>query len=340
MRLSPALVCVFLLPAWAWAQATQPLLRVERQKPCMGTTLRLVAHGWPESAVQSAMEEAFARVEALNRILSDYLPDSELMRLCARSGQSEPVSVSAELFEVLQAAQAMSVKTDGAFDVTVGHLTREWRLARKSFRLPDEGILAQGRAVVGYRKMELTEPNGVRLKARGMRLDLGGIAKGYTADEVLKILRKAGFPKALVALGGDLVAGDAPPDKPAWEVELIDLPGDKGGKRRIPLVNQAVSTSGDLEQYLEINGVRYGHILDPRTGLGTTDRAAATVIAEKGMDADSLTKACCLLPAAQALEVVSAYRAQARLVRPGADATCPARITVSPGFPPLGKAKD
>lgn len=340
MRLWPVFACIFLLPAWGWSQANPPLKRVERQKPCMGTTLRLVAHGWPENAVVDAMEQAFARAEALNRKLSDYLSDSELMRLCARAGQPDPVPVSPELFEVLQAAQAMSVKTDGAFDVTVGQLTREWRLARKSFRLPDEGILAKGREVVGYRKIELTETNSVRLRTPGMRLDLGGIAKGYTADEVLKVLKQAGFPRALVALGGDLVAGDAPPDKPAWDVELIDLPGDKGGKRRIPLVNHAVSTSGDLEQFLEINGVRYGHILDPRTGLGTTDRAAATVIAPKGMDADSLTKACCLLPAEKALEVVSAYRAQARLVRPGADATRPAHITVSPGFPTLAKAKD
>jgi len=316
-------------------QTTQPI-RVQRQKPCMGTTLRLVAYGQPEQAVVEAMDQAFARAEALNRILSDYQADSELMRLCARSGLGEAVPVSRELYTVLTAAQRMSIATDGAFDVTVGPLTRELRLARKSFRLPDAETLANGREVVGYRKMELVEGSKVRLQARGMRLDLGGIAKGYTADQVLAVLKTAGFSQALVALGGDLVAGDAPPGKPAWDVDLIDLPGDKGAHRRIPLVNQAVSTSGDLEQFLEINGVRYGHILDPRTGLGTTDRAAATALATNGMDADSLTKACCLLPEAQALKVVAAYGAQARLVRPDGNAARPARIVTSPGFPALG----
>jgi len=330
------------------ALGTQPMLRaedpkairVERQKPCMGTTLRMVAYGQSEHALVKAMDQAFDRAEALNRILSDYQADSELMRLCARSGPGEPVKVSRELYTVLAAAQKMSAATDGAFDVTVGPLTREWRLARKSFRLPDAETLAKGREVVGYRKIELLEGDQVSLKSRGMRLDLGGIAKGYTADEVLAVLKKAGFPKALVALGGDLVAGDAPPGKPAWDVDLIDLPGDKGAHRRIPLVNQAVSTSGDLEQFLEINGVRYGHILDPRTGLGTTDRAAATVLASTGMDADSLTKACCLLPEDKALKVVTAYAAQARLVRPNGDGARPARIMVSPGFPPLGKSSE
>ena len=317
-----------------------PWLRVERQKPCMGTTLRLVAFGQSENAVLIVMDRAFARADALNQILSDYQADSELMRLCARSGLGESVPVSRELFTVLSAAQKMSAATEGAFDVTVGPLSREWRLARKSFRLPDAETLAKGREVVGYRKIELMDGSKVRLRTKGMRLDLGGIAKGYTADEVLAVFKDSGFPQALVALGGDLVAGEAPPGKSAWDVDLIDLPGDRGGHRRIPLVNRAVSTSGDLEQFLEINGVRYGHILDPRTGLGTTDRAAATVLAPTGMEADSLTKACCLLPETQALKVVATYNAQARLVRPDGNSSRPARIVTSPGFPALGKSGD
>ena len=334
--------CLPLLLATFWlANASAQTMRFERQKPCMGTTLRLVTHSaMPEQTVFIAFDQAFARAEALNRILSDYIADSELMRLCARSGTEEAVTVGPELFEVLSAAQKMSLKTEGAFDITVGPLTREWRLARKSFRLPDEETLAAGRALVGYQKIELSGPNKVRLKTKGMRLDLGGIAKGYTGDQLLDLLKKAGLPQSLVALGGDLVAGDPPPAKIAWEVDLINLPGDKGGTRQIQLANQAVSTSGDLDQFLEINHVRYSHILNPKTGLGTTDRAAATVIAKKGIDADSLTKACCLLPAEKALAVVAAYHAQARLVRPNQKSDFPAQIITSPAFPPLEKIKN
>ena len=139
--------CLPLLLATFWlANASAQTMRFERQKPCMGTTLRLVTHSaMPEQTVFIAFDQAFARAEALNRILSDYIADSELMRLCARSGTEEAVTVGPELFEVLSAAQKMSLKTEGAFDITVGPLTREWRLARKSFRLPDEETLAAGR---------------------------------------------------------------------------------------------------------------------------------------------------------------------------------------------------
>ena len=308
------------------------LVRVERKKPCMGTTLRLVAYGPDEPSVLVALDRAFARAEALNGILSDYQADSELMRLVARAGKSEAIAVGPELWEVLGAAQVMAQRTGGAFDVTVGPYTREWRLARKGFRLPDPEVLDQARQVVGYHKMELLPGQKVLLRKAGMRLDLGGIAKGYTGDQLLLLLRQAGFPRALVALGGDVVAGDAPPGQAGWTVELIDLPGDKGGKRTLTLHNQAVSTSGDLEQFLEVEGKRYSHLVDPRTGMGTTDRAAATVIASKGIDADSLTNACCLLPEVQALAVVATYTAQARLVRP---AEAGNRIITTPHFPGL-----
>src|SRR5262249_33783127 len=138
----------------------------------------------------------------------------------------------------------------------------------------------------------------------GMLLDLGGIAKGYAADESLKLLKeKFGITRALVAAYGDIACGDPPPGEDAWTVEIAPI--SKNQKQRsVKLANAAVSTSGDLEQFVVINGVRYSHILDPKTGLGLTGRRSVTVIAPKGITADSMTKAVSVLPPEQALKLV------------------------------------
>ena len=290
------------------------LKRMEETRRCMGTTLRVVIHAPTEILGRKALDLAFARAEELNNILSDYQNSSELMRLCARAG-GPPVAVSRELFTVLSSAQHLSRMTDGAFDVTIGPVSRLWRLARKSKRMPDPADLASARALVGYQMMEL-EPatKMVKLTKPGMRLDLGGIAKGFTNDELLELL------------------------KSNWEVAIISLPGDPEPGGTLFLKNQAVSTSGDLEQYLEIDGVRYSHIVDARTGIGTTRRASATVVAPKGIDADRLTKAGILLPFPKALSIIVRQEgAHIRVVTP-ADSG-PGKVQMDAGFPKAKPAK-
>ncbi|MCY2950157.1 MAG: FAD:protein FMN transferase [Planctomycetota bacterium] len=314
------------------------LKRMEETRRCMGTTLRVVLYAPTEILGRKALDLAFARAEELNNILSDYQNSSELMRLCARAG-GPPVAVSRELFTVLSSAQHLSRMTDGAFDVTIGPVSRLWRLARKSKRMPDPADLASARALVGYQMMEL-EPatKMVKLTKPGMRLDLGGIAKGFTNDELLELLKREEMPRSLVALGGDIACGDAPPGKNNWEVAIIPLPGDPEPGGTLFLKNQAVSTSGDLEQYLEIDGVRYSHIVDARTGIGTTRRASATVVAPKGIDADRLTKAGILLPFPKALSIIVRQEgAHIRVVTP-ADSG-PGKVQMDAGFPKAKPAK-
>jgi thiamine biosynthesis lipoprotein len=144
----------------------------------------------------------------------------------------------------------------------------------------------------------------VQLTTPGMQLDLGGIGKGFAADEALKLLReKFGIKSALVAAAGDITCGDPPPGKDAWTVDIAPI--TKGQKpRTLRLANASVSTSGDLEQFVVINGVRYSHVLDPKTGLGLTGRRSVTVIAANGTTADSMTKAVSVLPQEEALKLV------------------------------------
>jgi thiamine biosynthesis lipoprotein len=282
-------------------------VRFEFESKHMGTTFRVVLYADGPEAAKAAAAAAFARVAELDRIMSDYKPDSELMRLCAafRTEVGEPVKVSDDLFAVLAKAEEMSEASGGAFDVTVGPVVQLWRHARRTQRLPEKDELAAALAKVGYRKVKLDrEKRTVQLLTPGMQLDLGGIAKGYAADEALNLLRqKHGLTRVLVAAYGDITCGDPPPGKSAWTVDIAPIA--KGQKpRTLHLANAAVSTSGDLEQFVEIDGVRYSHIVDPRTGLGLTGRRSVTVVATTGTAADSLTKAVMLMPREKGLALV------------------------------------
>jgi thiamine biosynthesis lipoprotein len=281
--------------------------RFEFESKHMGTTFRIVLYAADRETAEKASKAAFARVAELDGIMSDYKKNSELMRLCGTFAKEvgEPVAVSEDLFAVLEKAQEMSKASDGAFDVTVGPVVQLWRHARRTQQLPDRDELTAALAKVGYQNVQLDgKKRTVKLLKRGVQLDLGGIAKGYAADAALQLLAdKFQIHQALVAAAGDITCGDKPPDKEAWIVDIAPIA--KGQKpRRLKLVNAAVSTSGDLEQFVEINGVRYSHIVDPKTGLGITGRRSVTVIAKKGVTADSMTKAVMLMPRQKALDLV------------------------------------
>lgn len=303
--------------------------RFEFTEPHMGTKFQIIAYAADEAAARAAVQAAFARIAALDDCLSDYKPASELMRLCAKAG-GDPVPVGEELFTVLAKAQSVSQVSDGAFDVTVGPVVRLWRVARRTQKLPDPEKLARARALVGYRNVRLdAKARTVQLLKPGMLLDLGGIAKGYADDEALIVLKKHGIDCALVAAGGDVAVSGAPPGKDGWDVAIAPLePGD--ASPHLLLANSAVSTSGDAEQFVEIGGVRYSHIVDPRTGLGLTGRSAVTVVARHGIDSDSLAKVPAVLGADKGLPIVEAAGASARVVR----ATDKGRVeTRSKSFP-------
>lgn len=280
--------------------------RFESESPHMGTTFRVVVYAAGKPAAEAAGKAAFARVAALDRVMSDYNPDSELMRLCRAndSDSGKPRAVSADLFAVLEKGQAVAAASGGAFDLTVGPVVRLWRTARRTQQLPDPKELSEALAKVGHLKLKL-DPKGrtVTLAVPGMRLDLGGIAKGFAADEALAVLRNHGLPRALVAASGDITVGDPPPGRDGWAVDIAPIAKGRPS-RRLSLANAAVSTSGDLFQHVEIGGVRYSHVLDPRTGLGLTGRRSVTVVAPKGVEADSLTKAASVLPPAKVLALI------------------------------------
>ena len=249
--------------------AQQPQQAVE---PHMGALARVTV--W--SPDPEAPQRAFDRIRQLDQLLSDYKPESELNRLC-RAAAWQPVRVSEDLFRVLEIAQRVSAWSDGAFDVTLGPLTTLWRKG-----LPPA---AEARARTGWRYVQLdASTQSVTLLRAGMQLDLGGIAKGYAAHEALKMLAGS----ALVAIGGDICAGSAPPGRMGWRV-AVEQPG--APRTVVTLVNQCVSTSGDSEQIRQFGGVRSSHILNPTSGAGLSGGESAAVVASNGAIADALATA-------------------------------------------------
>jgi len=281
----------------ALAEEAPSLERYEATERQMGVPFTIVLYAPSEEAANVAVKAAFARIKELNWIFSDYEPESELMRLCRASGPDQPVQVSDDLYRILEQADALSRRTNGAFDVSVGPVVRLWRMARRRRLLPPDEVLEDARKLVGYQHIRLDKKSRtVELKQAGMRLDLGGIAKGYAADAALATLREHGITRAFIDGSGDVRFGEAPPGKKGWRVGIAPLTAaDAPPSRYVLLENAAVATSGDAWQFVEIDGKRYSHIVDPRTGLGLTDRSSVTIIAPNGTLADSLATAVSVL---------------------------------------------
>jgi FAD:protein FMN transferase len=270
--------------------------RFEFTETHMAVPFRIVLYATNQAHAKAASDSAFRRIAELNAKLSDYDLDSELSKLSRTSGQGRFVRVSDDLWRVLEAAQHWAKRSDGAFDVTVGPVVNLWRHARRLQQFPRADRLAQARSRVGYTNVVLDAKNrAVLLRVPEMRLDLGGIAKGFATDEALIALRRHGVRRALVAAAGDIRLGDPPPSARGWKVELDSGGNTNTAPQFLFLANSAVATSGDTFQSVEIDGVRYSHIVDPRTGTGLTNSALVTVTASDGTTADALATAVSVL---------------------------------------------
>lgn len=267
--------------------------RYEFHRLCMGVDGRVVVYAQDERRATEGARRAYARLAELEQVFSDFRPGSEVMRLCDRAGQG-PVAVSRDLFEVLRAAGRVHEATGGAFDPTVGALSRLWRESRAEGRLPDGRAIEAARETTGWRHVALDpDQRTVAIGQRGLRMDLGGIAKGYSAMEAVRALRAMGLARAMVSLAGDVAVGDAPPGAPGWLVR-VDLGVPDVPEYDMVVQNCSVSTSGDRFQFVEVDGVRYSHILDPRTGVGLTHRVAVSVVAADGALADGAATGLCV----------------------------------------------
>lgn len=258
----------------------------------VGMPVRIVLHADTDSLARAAARAAFARIAELDNTFSDYRSQSEVRRMEARAGEWVPVS--ADLFEVLGRSLAVAQLSEGAFDPTVAPVVALWREARKTKTLPSHARLDSARALVGWRRVRLDSvKRAVRLEP-GMRLDFGGIAKGYIINEARASLRRAGVSSMLIEAGGDIVVGSPPPGESGWRIDARNA-SSKFKERLLSVTDAAVSTSGPTVQFTEIDGKRYSHVVDPRTGLALTSSAVIHVLAKDPALADAVATALSVL---------------------------------------------
>ena len=253
----------------------------------LGLEVLVTAHG-PRDTVERAAAAAFERIAALEQVLSDWRPTSELNRVVSRAAnQWQPISPDLE--SVLKLAMTVAEASGGAFDPTVGALTRIWREERRTGIPAAPEVLESARRTVGWRGVELdTTGHRLRLAHRGTTLDLGGIAKGWILHEALRTMAALGVPSALVEAGGDLVAGDPPPGTLGWRINVRTGTGDSV----VVLQRMALATSGPSAQSIrDATGRVQSHVIDPVTGRGLSNGVEVTVRARDGGTADAVATA-------------------------------------------------
>ncbi|HWK07571.1 MAG TPA: FAD:protein FMN transferase [Puia sp.] len=286
------------------------------ERPEMGSPFTITIEAADSMAASIAADAAFRRADTLNGILSDYIDSSEINRLSATSGQGRFVRVSDPLFDILRRSLEAARLSGGSYDVTIGPVVKLWRKARKTRTFPDPDSLRAALRKTGYRYMHLdTLHHSVWLERPGMRLDVGGLGKGFVAQAALDLLAAYGFRTAMVNAGGKIVVGLPPSGKQGWLIG-INAPNEK--EEILPgllsLQQISVATSGDIYQYVELNGRRYSHIVNPKTGIGLTRRRNVTAIAANGTQADWLATACSILSLRQSLKLIRHFPGAALLI--------------------------
>ena len=268
----------------------------------MGT--RCAVEFWSEqpAAADRQANAAFDEMRRIDRLMSTYKPESELSRLNARAVQ-QPHVLSAELFGLIRDSLAYSRLSDGAFDVTyasVGYL-----YDFPSHRRPNIAAIRRALPGIDYRHLRLDDRrHSVVFERAGMRVDLGGIAKGYAVDRAMAVLKRGGITRAMVNAGGDtLIAGDRF-GKP-WVVGIRDPNERDKVVLRLPLTDTAISTSGDYERYFDEGGTRYHHIIDPKTGDSARLLRSATVLAPDTLRSDALSTAVFVMGAERGLAMIN-----------------------------------
>lgn len=282
--------------------------RYSQAREVMGTLATVTAIAPTEGLATAAVEAGYRRLDEVNRLMSDYLEDSEVGRL-NRAPPGTPIAVAPETLACVQAARRFGQASGGAFDATCRPLVTLWKRCGAAGRLPTDDELVAARALVGSNRIIVDETNRtLALTEAGVQLDLGGIAKGYALDLAAQAMQDAGAASVLVDVGGDVLAIGTLPDGQSWRIG-VKHPFENALVTYLRLSNRAVATSGIQQRFYDIDGRRYSHIIDPRTGQPTEQAPSVTVIAPDGITADAW---------ATAFSVLTVAEGQALIARGGA----------------------
>lgn len=282
----------------------------------MGTLGRAVSVAGDKKTAELANKVAFEKLREIDAMMSDYIADSELSRV-NRDAFGEAVEVSDETFEVLSKALEYSRISDGAFDVTVGPLVDLWHEAGLANIKPTQEQIAGAKAKVGFDKLILdSEMKTARFTVEGMRLDLGGIAKGYAIDKAVEAMIQAGASGGMVDVGGDIRCFGKPENKEKWAVGLQDPDANDNLMMVIEIGDNAIATSGDYQRFVILEGQKFSHIMTPKKGGSTKGVTSVTVIAKTAIDTDALATTVTVMGIEKGLELIETIEGAEVLVIP------------------------
>ena len=311
-RVIAILSCVSLVGASQFSCARRGPVKVDSgHQIVMGTFARVVVIAKHQDAGRKCIRAAIEEIHKVDELMSDYKSDSDIGRVNKKAAEG-PVPVSESTFEVLARSIAFSKLTDGAFDITVGPLMDLFREAEKGATAPTQEQIAQVKSKVGFEKLKLVSQNRtVQFAVEGMRLDLGGIAKGYAIDKAIEAAQDAGALGGMVDIGGDIRCFGSPPEgREHWLIAVQDpnatvpeTTGD-GLLMKLKITDAAVATSGDYQQFVMIEGTRHSHIMNRRTGTSAEGLSSVTIIAASATDADALATSVSVLGTEKGLALI------------------------------------
>ncbi len=285
---------------------------VKRHRILMGTLVEISVVGRDEDKAAAAINDAFAEMERVEKLMSRWIPESEVSRINRWAGV-RPVKVSTEVREVIQRAGEISKASGGYFDISVGGLLDLWGFEGSGGRVPAKVEIEQALGSVGYGAIHMDEEASTVELRRGMRIDLGGIAKGYAVDRAYEVLTSRGYGNVIVNAGGDMRVGGRKPKGP-WVIGIQD-PRDRSRiLASLDVGDISVATSGDYERYFEADGVRYHHLLDPFTGYPARQCRSVTILAKDAVTADALATAVFVMGPEKGLRLIEAMEGVEALI--------------------------
>jgi len=272
--------------------APPEMSRAEGSVDTMGSTFTVVAYGVDRDRLQSAVESALEEARRLDRLLSNYRPESEWSEVNREAGD-HPVHVSAELFNLLSACVGYSRQSEGTFDITVGPLMKIWGFYKGSGHLPHRAEVLGALDHTGYQGLILNAANQtVKFAKNGMDMDPGGIGKGYAVDKMAENLEENGIHSALISGGGSSIyaIGNPPQDAQGWKVNIKDPKNTSKAAQTVYLKNDSMSTSGNYEKFFYAEGKLWSHIMDPRTGYPSMGMLSVSIITPRTIDSEAWCK--------------------------------------------------
>ena len=275
---------------------------VQNHSVIMGTEVGILISSEDEAMAISAIKQGFAEMRRIENLMTDWRDSN--FELINQSAGIEPVQVTDEIMFLLNEAQRVSELTGGAFDISYAGVGKLWKLEIENFKIPQASVIEQALQTVGYQKIEIdNNANTVYLPHKAMRIGLGGIAKGYAVDRAVKLIQGLGFKDFAVNAGGDLTVKGRR-EGALWQVAIRHPRKLNQNIALLPISNGTVVTSGDNERYREIDGVRYSHIIDPRSGYPASKCQSVTVLAKTAYLADALATGIFVLGAKDGMDLV------------------------------------